>query len=271
MAAWQHLNAFFARFQQLGQARQQALNQLMNPPQPPKCSRELQDLNSTRNAFNNLQSALVQKQSIYDSCSPGTAAARRITGGADSECAAKAVQYNQLQRDAANTQRELDNCNPAGARQRKIQEINQSTDAFIWKSRLEVQAASDEFTRQIASGNKLAAAARQLQKTLWDLEKQLDSVNKKNTDLEQYERRERRMFLDGSPQEAIGGIPGVRTTDDKVLLAFWVAYGAFIVGAVLMLMNIYAPAITGGKKAQAASVALLLGYLLAYYAISIYA
>ena len=98
------------------------------------------------------------------------------------------------------------------------------------------------------------------------LKQDLERLNAENTLLEEEERAQRRNFLDGRPQQAIYGPPGLKTYDDKVLLAFWITYGAAIVTMILVA--------TRGKawneRVAIVMTTLVVAYGLAYYAITVY-
>lgn len=249
---------------------QQQLQRLAPPP-PPKCSGELNEVNHWRQTANNANQVLQQKQAAYDTCSPGGAAARAALSDQNSVCAAKAVRYNQLQRDAINTQKELDDCNPQEAQQRRIREAQMAAGNFIREHSMELGRMYTEFDEHVKNGNKLAKAADQLQSTLWGLEAEIERIRKTDTNFDQLERRERRMFLDGSPQAGVRGIPGVQTADDKVLLSFWVTYGAFFLSALFVAFHIYGGQLATKQKVQIAVLVMIVAYSLAYYAISTFA
>ena len=120
--------------------------------------------------------------------------------------------------------------------------------------------------------DKLRVSANGLYKILHDLEVQYYELRKKGRDNRQLERRERRVFLDSDPQSGVGGAPGVRTSDDRVLLSFWITYGAAILALTFFCLKMYegGGAIDAKTKAGACVLALLVAYAIAYPLISNY-
>ena len=128
--------------------------------------------------------------------------------------------------------------------------------------------------QSIEALDKLRASAIGLYKTLRDSEVELVEVRKKARNYEQLERRERRAFLDGAPQSGVGGAPGVRTADDRVLLSFWITYGAAVLALTFFGLKMYegsgVSAIDAKTTAGACVLALLVAYAIAYPLISNY-
>jgi hypothetical protein len=101
--------------------------------------------------------------------------------------------------------------------------------------------------------------------------KELTEASKQMTKLGHEERKQRRNFLDGSPQDGVLGVPGLRTTDDKLLLAFWVTYGVCILAFYALVLYYFGGSLGSTKsKIQIGALILLVGYALAYYAITVY-
>ena len=125
------------------------------------------------------------------------------------------------------------------------------------------ESALQEYTALIASGDRAAVAATRLVPIKASLEREKAALLAEKTDTEQMARRHRRAFQDGDPQSGVGGSPGVRTLDDRVLIAFWVNMGAALVAIVV--------ALSWRKGASATSTAgTVFGTLVAAYAVAYY-
>jgi len=167
----------------------------------------------------------------------GCAAAAR-PGASDaagnSECAAKLQTVNQRRTDFNSSQSDYDTtCDPVGAYDRRLQIARGNFDVYKDSTQKAVDSLESVFTTRLAATDKLAVAYGVLQKTLKGLTDQYDAMDKKNRDLDQAARTQRRLFLDDDPQGGVGGAPGVRTRDDRILLAFWVNYAAALLAAAL--------------------------------------
>jgi hypothetical protein len=68
----------------------------------------------------------------------------------------------------------------------------------------------------------------------------------------------------------VSGLLGVRTDDDKILLAFWIVYGIAILVITVALLGVYGGELTSAKKIQTGIVVLGFSYGLAYYGITVY-
>jgi hypothetical protein len=167
----------------------------------------------------------------------------------------------------------MDNCDPAAAFQRRLAAARAEADAYAAKAREELRMETGMYKTGAENLDKLRTSAVGLYTTLRDAEVELYETRLKARNYEQLERRERRAFLDSAPQSGVGGVPGVRTSDDKVLLAFWITYGAAIVVGTILLLNMYgdkAGLTDTPKKVAAGAFALAVAYTIAYPLISFY-
>jgi len=187
---------------------------------------------------------------------------------ASSTCAAKQVEYNNLQRDLAGKQNEIDSCDPQATLQRKINEEVAAQTAYVNAKTTEFNDAVQQYERERANVIRIQESSGGASLYLDELTAQLNDAESQENEFERDARRERRRFVDGSPQSGVGGAPGVRTSDDRVLLAFWITYGiAFIAVAILITRNY------GMKTTDALKIfipAALAAYGVAYYFIAYY-
>lgn len=73
----------------------------------------------------------------------------------------------------------------------------------------------------IANIDKVVDSHTSLSTQLQELAVEKEKMDKENKELEQSIRAHRRRFLDNDPQEGTSSILGFKTSDDKVLLFFW--------------------------------------------------
>ena len=197
-------------------------------------------------------------------------AAPALTGPA--LCAVKGVELNTLRRDLDKKQAEVDNCNPTEAAQRKLNQAVEENNQYINKQRAEIQTHTSNFEKQATIARQLSVATEPLDSYLDSLTKELDTLRTENEGLERSERANRRRFLDNDPQSGVGGAPAVRTSDDKILLAFWICYGLAVIAVFLVITKLFEAQIGGtGQKVGLGALVLLVAYGIAYYFIAYYA
>ena len=83
-------------------------------------------------------------------------------------------------------------------------------------------------------------------------------------------KAKRRQFLDEEPQSGVFGLPGVRTYDDKVLLAFWITYCVFTIVITLTAISLFDPKMTLRNTIIAVLGACIAAFLIAYTLIKNY-
>ena len=183
-------------------------------------------------------------------------------------CAVKQVRLNQVQSDLAVRQREVDSCDPQAAQARRTNAALAAEREWTNNKRNALAQAVAEFQKQIGITNNLAASNTPLKEYLDTLEQKAGTLEKKKLKLEHDERKQRRAFLDNDPQGGVPGPLGLETSDDKIMIAFWICYGAAIFAASLIGTRIFADRI-GDTAAQLklSAVITAFAYVIAYYAI----
>lgn len=134
------------------------------------------------------------------------------------------------------------------------------------KAKFEAEAAILQSLLEAANTTDIQSAP--LQAYYEDLLKQQRALEEENYTLQQQIRAGRRRFMDNEPQEGVLGIPGLQTTDDRIMLVFWVFFGFFLAVAIYMCLAIYGEAMgftAINQKITAALVVFLIAYLIAYY------
>lgn len=189
------------------------------------------------------------------------------------DCLANDVQLNMARSDLVAKDQKWKQCYPEQALQQGLKGLRDEATAYTNAKRTEQREANAAFRTKLDAVQKLSTLSNSLKASLSGKMAELQSLTAKRENLEQYERRERRAFLDNSPQSGTGGVPGVRTGDDRALLTFWVTYGVALLLASIFILDVYGAKIgaTDAKsKAQIVAAVLLVAYGLAYYFISYY-
>lgn len=188
----------------------------------------------------------------------------------NSECAAKLQTVNQRRSDFTASQSDYDStCDPVGAFDRRSSGFRSSFLEYKSATNKAVESLEAVFHSRLATVDKLSVAYGELSANLAELNAQYDTMDKKNRDLDQVARTQRRLFLDDDPQSGVGGAPGIRTRDDRVLSAFWFNYVAALVAAAIFFCLK-----RGSSRMETALTTVVIvgvGYLIAYYFVASYA
>jgi hypothetical protein len=159
-------------------------------------------------------------------------------------------------------------CAPYMTAVRKPALSNEFT-AFKTQIQRAYDAAIAQYTSQIATGDRLSVAAERLGTIQRSLEEEKARLLAEKTDEAQKARSYRRSFQDGDPQSGVGGSPGVRTRDDRILLAFWINMAAALVALVVAVC--WRQGVSNAGTAGTAATVLLIAYIISYYMITKFA
>lgn len=237
----------------------------------PKCSAESSQVAGAQARVKSAEQELLAARNRLSGCDPNV---YTPPAPAEDKCRIPRYGLNKAQKDLKVQQAEFDKCDVDGALQRRLAAARAEAAAYAANVRKEVTEKDGAFKHSVDALDKLRESAVGLYGTLRDLEIELEDVRKKRLNYEQLERRERRAFLDSAPQSGVGGVPGVRTSDDRVLLSFWITYGAAVIALVFFGLVFYER--SGGVtldlkiKAGAVALALIVAYGIAYPLISTY-
>jgi len=185
-------------------------------------------------------------------------------------CRLRAVELNQLRNDEKMKQKQVDDCNPQEAQTRRLKAIVDGNNAFIAEQRERLRRASADIVHNIEINENIATAVGPLAELEKETTQQKQELQESNRKLVQGQRQQRRNFLDSSPQEGVGGAPGVRTTDDKVMLAFWITYTVGLIAAYMALLQLLEVQMTTQQKIGAGATGMAVAYGLAYYCITMF-
>jgi hypothetical protein len=154
-------------------------------------------------------------------------------------------------------QNEFENCNPQQALSRKLAAASAVSESYIQTKRGELGGVLEEYNRQVSIANRISEAEEPVKRYVKSLKDELAQLRHADQEYERAQRKHRRSFLDAGPSDGVGGVPGIRTYDDKVMLAFWATYVFAIVSTIVVLYKFYGIDISD-KKNIAVLVAVLL-------------
>lgn len=186
------------------------------------------------------------------------------------DCTVKRVELNQLQSDVVNKQAEIDTCNPEEANRRKTDLKLQEFETYIADKNKQLIDLKETINSTISTIQSVYVSSSPSRSYIKKLSEESTALQKAKIDYEQAERTQRRNFLDNDPQSGVFGILGIRTDDDKILLAFWITYGFALIATLVVVFAMYGANFTTSQKIQIGGVVVALAYGLAYYAITTY-
>ena len=174
-----------------------------------------------------------------------------------------AQKLNQTNTDQAVYQQQVDECDPQAALRRRIKKAIDENTAWINAHRTQQQTILVEFAEEKVTIQRLTDSIRPLKEYIETLIKEKEALAKSALGREQAERKHRRQFLDGDPQSGVGGLPGVRTNDDRVLLGLWITLGAAVATTALLLLRARGVSAANWKALTLVSVlALVIAFIL---------
>jgi hypothetical protein len=184
-------------------------------------------------------------------------------------CNVKKVELNQLNADVTKKQGEVDTCDPQAAQTRKTEAALAANRAYIEQKRTELANALTDFHSQKEMANKLANATEPLQQYEETLTEDVERMDTKEKLLRNEERTLRRDFLDNSPQDGVSGFLGIRTSDDKIVLTFWICFGIALIAILKIVFQMFEAQIGDTKQQlKIGAVVVLVSYGIAYYCIT---
>ena len=187
------------------------------------------------------------------------------------QCIAARVAYNGAQSDALKAKRVAEEACPNETRDDKIAAFGSENANYINQKQTELQHAVENFGRVQLIAQRFTEIAEPATEYVRKMDSDIQSAKTDTLQYSQTERTRRRQFLDESPQSGVFGLPGLRTYDDKVLLAFWITYGIAILGLLFVALKTFGVETSTSQKITMSFVSLLVGYGTAYYMIYTFA
>jgi hypothetical protein len=150
---------------------------------------------------------------------------------------------------------------------------NAKTELAMWLSPEQAKYTqfSDKYDMSVNFLNQFMKIVNPTNEYLAKLDEETTEMGEKSLRYNQHERTKRRSFLDEDPQGGVTGIPGVRTYDDKVLLAFWITYGVCVLCLCLIYLKFQGGNVTFVSKLTTIVGGLAVAYGIAYGAIVTFA
>lgn len=192
----------------------------------------------------------------------------------ESMCMVNKVQLNQLKGDVSRKQTDVDNCDPQEALRRKLEAMLKENNDFVNSKKQTLRNELNVFDEVLNLARNISESKKPLREFLTELKHQQSTLTTEESLLKQDQRAGRRRFLDNSPQEKVASVLGIHTTDDKIMLAFWVCYLFSIVVLTFILTSVYGESWgiqTTKQKISLDLVIIGICYGIAYYAIVKYA
>lgn len=179
-------------------------------------------------------------------------------------CNTRKVELNQLRTDMTTKQTEVDGCDPAGKATRMRNQYIQENGEFINRLWPEFTAIENSFRSKVDDINALVTSVGPLQEYRKEMDKEVKTLREKEKQYTQEERLYRRDFLDNDPQDPLSMYAWQKTSDDKVLLGFWLCY---IIGMAMLVavgMSMFAPNLDSSKKFQYGALMVIAAFAAAY-------
>lgn len=186
-------------------------------------------------------------------------------------CAIRKVEKGQIERDLQQKQQQVDSCDPQAALARRIEEETEKARQFAKEKRDAANTHVADFKKQADVLDKIYDTSSALSAYVSEVQKDADELEARQKKLKDVERMHRRRFMDSDPQDGVSGFLGIRTTDDKILFAFWICYGVALISILLFVFRTFGANMDAKTKKTISAVTLIGGYLIAYTFIINYA
>ena len=165
-----------------------------------------------------LKQAIVQSQRQLQAQNPAPPTPNPVA-----ECTAKKIRQTDLERQLDTTRNDVDRCDPSAKNTRQSQHLQKTNTDFVNQMNLEYKPVHDTLAEEFKMAQELTESVRLLKQYETKLRKEESQAIRKITQMEHAERASRRDFLDSGPTD---GVPwhvfGFQTSDDKVMLTFWI-------------------------------------------------
>ena len=186
------------------------------------------------------------------------------------QCMVKKVEWNTANRNAELAKFAVDTACPEEKRQREAQEYIQSANAYVQTARIDLGTKNTNYEKTKELYNRVLDVFNPIRQYISKLKNEIDSMENKVKDYDQSELAKRRKFLDEDPQSGVSGLPGLRTYDDKILLAFIIIFGIFLLSLSILALQRFGNQLPMQQKIGLVTGFVFAGYFLAYYTITIY-
>ena len=195
----------------------------------------------------------------------------KVTPDPVSQCNANKILENQLKNQLQTMSSQVDQCDPSIPLARTEQQLTQENQKFTEQMRESMNKLYSSTEDKFKMGNELAEAVKLLKQYENELQIEKSTAQKDALKIEHDERKYRRDFLDNNPTD---GVPwhifGFQTSDDKVMLTFWItALISFSLLAHVALITLQ-PNATFKFRALSGTVGVLVALVASYLLITYY-
>lgn len=186
------------------------------------------------------------------------------------QCTAKKIKENDLRNQLNSTSNEIDSCDPSVKSTREFWSLQRVNQDFVQRLKTQSDPIHAMLQEEFSIGNELAESVRMLKQYETKLKDEEHQALRNITKMEHSERAYRRDFLDSEPTS---GVPfhifGLQTSDDKVMLTFWIISLVMFSLLAHVVLTILTPNATLKTRAMTGSAgvisALIVCYLLITY------
>lgn len=186
------------------------------------------------------------------------------------QCAVNKVSLNQKLKDVADAQALVDTCDPQAAAARQLQDAIAANIAYVENKKSKMNDLLQNNAQRVKIYRDARDAIAPIISVGTDVSEQAKKLKQENRRLTNSQRKERRNFMDSGPLKGVGGSPGVHTSDDYVMLVFWLAFSlAFGVGLTHFFTTVGA-SMNRNEKISTGVGAALVAYGFVYYLITMY-
>ena len=175
------------------------------------------------------------------------------------------IHQTDLERQLDATRNDVDKCDPSAKNARQSQNLQKRNKEFVDQITLEYRPVNDTIIDEFKMGQELTESVRLLKQYETKLRNEERQAIRKITQMEHAERASRRDFLDSEPTD---GVPwhifGFQTSDDKVMLTFWIT--SLITFSLLthVALTTYMPNMSLWTRAKAGSVIVIAALVVSY-------
>lgn len=178
-------------------------------------------------------------------------------------CAARKVAYTGRNTDTNLLYGALRTCDPATIRTETVTKRD-ALQTYRQTATANLAAVLADHDKQVAIADSMLANLAPLQSYANELSADAAALDQEQRKLEHAERKHRRSFLDGEPQEGVWGVTGAKTSDEKTLLALWIFVTAAAAAVAVVVMQMYGiqdrrTVATGAAAAAAVALAAAVG------------
>lgn len=180
-------------------------------------------------------------------------------------CALRSVELNQIKTDLTNKQAQVDSCDPQGAQARLTNAAIAANTDYVTQKRSKFNELLQTNTNSVSIYKNVRDAIAPIVTVGSDASEETKRLEEENLKYIRSQRKERRSFLDSDPLAGVGD-----TSDNSIMLAFWITFGLSLIIATIYLLNVYGGSMDFKQKSMTGASIVALSYGIVYYLITQY-